>query len=188
MGNLVTLEEVKLYNSIVSTNHDAAITALLPRVSQFIKNYCGRTFIDHYSVSKTETFSGGTPSLFLVEAPVNNILDFEYSQDFGQTYNSLVEYTDYTFNAETDTLDVLYLSAFPKGVNAYRVIYTGGYSTCPDDLKQAAIDLVTYYLKADMSVKSTRSPGSSSTQVEYIVNATVPSHIRRVLDYYRLVL
>lgn len=186
MANLITLEEVKLYSSITSTNQDAAITALLPRVSQFIKNYCGRTFVDHYTSAKTETFSGGTPSLFLTEMPVNNILDFEYSEDFGETYNSLVEFTDFAYNIEMETLDVLYQSYFPKNQNAYRVIYTGGYAECPADLKQAAIDLVVYYMKSDMAVKSTRSPGSSATQVEYVVNATVPSHIRRVLDYYRL--
>lgn len=186
MADLITLQDVKTFATITSTTQDVIINDLIPKASEFVKNYCGRTFVDYVTNAKVQVFSGGVDSFFLVEEPIINILDFDYSQDFGQTYNSLVEYTDYVYNLEDNSLQVCYLETFPKGTNAYRVTYNGGYTSVPADLKQATIDLVLYYMKSDMSVKSTRSPGSSATQVEYIVNSTVPSHIRRVLDYYRL--
>ena len=37
--------------------------------------------------------------------------------------------------------------AFPKGRKAVKVVYTAGYSSCPEDLKLAIFDLVKYYLK-----------------------------------------
>ncbi len=188
MTDLITLAEVKRYATISSTNSDSQIQFIIPKASQLVKNYCGRTFIDYYSEEKVEVFSGGIPSLFLVECPTNEITSVEYSSDYGKTYTRLTEYVDFALNKETDTVDVINQKMFPKLLNGYRVTYTGGFESTPEDIKIAMCDLVNYYLKSDMSVKSTRSPGSSATQVEYIVNATLPSHIRRVLDAYRLIL
>ncbi len=188
MADLITLADVKQFSNIVSTTQDNSILDLIPKASAMVRNYCDRNFIDFFSTSKIEVFSGGTPSLWPKELPIQNILNIEYSGDFGQTYNSLVEYTDFVYNNETETIDVLFIDCFPKMINGYRLTYTGGYEVCPADLKQATIDIVLYYMKSDMAVKSTRSPGSSATQVEYIVNATLPSHIRRVLDNYRLII
>ncbi len=186
MADLITLQDVKTFAAITSNTQDVIINDLIPKASAFVKNYCGRTFVDYVTNTKTQVFSGGVDFFSLQEVPLIAMIEFEFSQDFGQTYNTLVEFVDYVYDLETDVLRVCYLDAFPKGTNAYRVVYNAGYDEVPADLKQATIDLVLYYMKADMSVKSTRSPGSSATQVEYIVNATVPSHIRRVLDYYRL--
>ncbi len=186
MADLITLADVKNFAGINSPNSDAIISDLIPKASAIVRNYCNRNFIDYWSTPKVEYQSGGFPSIFLQESPIRAVANIEYSSDYGQNYSSLVEYTDYAFNMETDSIDVLFIDCFPKTVNGYRVTYTAGYASVPDDLKQATIDTVMYYMKSDMAVKSTRSPGSSATQVEYIVNATLPSHIRRVLDTYRL--
>ncbi len=188
MADLITLEDVKIFAGINSVNSDSSISDLIPKATSIVRNYCGRNFVDYFAEPKTEYFSGGGPSLYPVEIPVQSILNIEFSGDFGETYNTLVEYTDFVYNLETDTIDVLGIDTFPKTINGYKLTYLGGYEVAPADLKQATIDLVLYYMKSDMAVKSTRSPGSSATQVEYIVNATLPSHIRRVLDSYRLIL
>ena len=44
---------------ISSTNSDAEIDFLIPKVSDLVKTYCRRTFIDYYDESKTEVFDGG---------------------------------------------------------------------------------------------------------------------------------
>lgn len=186
MADLITLADVKQFSSIVSTNQDAIIENLIPKASSMVRNYCDRNFIDYYATPKVEVFSGGGRSFFPKELPVQDIVSIEYSSDYGQTYTALANYSDYVFNEEDETIDAVTVRCFPKTVNGYKVTYTGGYASTPPDLKQATIDIVLYYMKSDMAVKSTRSPGSSATQVEYIVNATLPSHIRRVLDSYRL--
>lgn len=46
------------------------------------------------------------------------------------------------------------------------------------------MDLVTYYVKNDMSVHSPKAPGTNTVQIEYVLSTTLPAHIRRVLDQY----
>ncbi len=187
MADLVTLAEVKAYLGINSTNEDAKLTSLITKTSQFIKTYCGFSIIDHYEEDKIEIFNGG-PQFLLAEYPLNSLTSVEYSSDYGQTYTPLIVYTDYVYNSSKEAVTTVTGKSFANSINGYRVTYTGGYETTPEDLKLAVFDLISYYQKSDMAVKSTRSPGSSATQVEYIVNATLPSHIRRVLDMYRLIL
>jgi hypothetical protein len=54
----------------------------------------------------------------------------------------------------------------------------------PADLKLAVLDLVTYYRKNDGAIHSTKAPGTNSVQIEYVSTASLPAHIRRVLDMY----
>lgn len=188
MADLITLADVKTYSGISSTNSDTEIAYLIPKISELAKNYCGRTFIDYFEDPKVEYFSGGTDKLLPVELPIVNITSFEQSIDYGKTYSVLENYVDYAYNKDTETLDSITTSTFPRLLNGYRLTYTAGYEFVPEDLKLALMDLVSYYMRADMAVKSTRSPGANTTQIEYVMNATLPSHIRRVLDGYRLVL
>lgn len=186
MSDLVLLSDVKAYAGINSNTQDASISYLIPKVSLYIKNYCGRTLVEYYTTPKVEVFNGGNPEIFLKEAPIRVVSAVEYSQDYGKSYSPLVEFEDYVVDRELEAIAMIKFSVLPKSLNAFKVTYTGGYATVPEDLKLAVVDLIQYYMRSDMAVKSTRTPGSSSTQVEYVMNATLPSHIRRVLDAYRL--
>jgi len=184
-SSLVTLAEYKAYVGITSTNQDTAISNIVPKVSDFVKNYCRRTFIDYVTVPKVEIASGGYgSSLFMSEYPLIAVASFQASVDYGQTYTTLVEFTDYVVDKETGTLLSLNEYGFLKYINGYKITYTAGYQELPGDLKLAVLDLVTYYLKSDMTIHSTKSPGSNSTQIEYITTTALPSHIKRVLDLH----
>jgi len=189
-ASLVTLAEYKTYAGISSTNQDAEITALIPMISQLVKTICGRTFVDYVNDSKTEVFSGGRPNLLLSETPVISIAGVEYSTDFGNTYTSLTEYTDYAFDQEDSTIITVsrdsrgYPIDFPKYINGYKVTYYAGYETLPTDLKIAVLDTITYYVKHEGSVHSPKAPGTNTVQIEYITNQKLPAHISRVLDLY----
>ena len=77
--------------------------------------------------------------------------------------------------------------AFPKGRKAVKVVYTAGYSSCPEDLKLALFDLVKYYLKDErkerMTIAGATVQNSVSTSIKN--NAGFPDHIKRVLDMYK---
>jgi hypothetical protein len=75
---------------------------------------------------------------------------------------------------------------FTWSVNGYKVVYTAGYETLPEDLKLAVLDLVTYYLKNDAAIHSAKAPGTNSVQIEYISTTNLPAHIKRVLDLYTM--
>ncbi len=183
---LITRAEYKAYVSISSPNSDAIIDALIPKVSELVKNYCRRTFVDYVNDNKTQVSNGGYgSSLFVKEYPILTVSEVGYSVDYGQNYVPLAEFTDYVVDWENDCILSLSVDGFPKLTNGYQIIYTAGYESIPDDLKLAVMDLLTYYIKNDMAVHSPKAPGTNSVQVEYITTSALPAHIRRVLDLYK---
>jgi len=181
--NLITRQEYKTYAGIKSTNEDAIIDALVPRVSQLVKNYCRRTFVDYMDSDKVEVFSGGFDKLILAETPVVSIATVQTSSNYGQTYTNLTQYTDWVLEGDT-ILSLNSLGVFPKLVNGYKVTYRAGYDDVPSDLALAVMDLVTYYRKNDAAIHSPKAPGSNAVQIEYITTTSLPAHIKRVLDQY----
>lgn len=185
MADLISVAEYKAYTGINSSTQDSEIKSLVPKISSLVKSYCGRTFIDYYDEAKVEVKSGGTPYIYLVESPIQTVLSVEFSEDYGKTYTTLTEFTDYVTNVGDDRVESTSIAGFFARANAYKITYTAGYEKTPEDLKLACFDLISYYLRADMSIKSTRGVGSNNTSVEYITTANMPAHIRRVLDLYR---
>lgn len=184
--DLVTLQEYKAYVGITSPNQDASITSVIPKVSQLVKSICRRTFVDHVDEAKTDYFEGGA-AFNLTEYPVLQVSSVEVSTDYGNTYTSLVEYTDWALKKTSEQIVPLNaLRVFDELLNGYRVTYTAGYETLPDDLKLAVMDLVTFYLKNDAAVHSSKSPSTGAVQIEYISTTNLPAHIKRVIDLYVL--
>jgi hypothetical protein len=180
---LITRAEYKAYMGITSTNQDTEIDALIPKVSEFVKTYCRRRFIDWVSEAKTEYFNGGNESFILQETPVLQVLDVEFSADYGQNYTSLTEFTDWVLD-DGVIVNIKSGPAWPKQLRGYRVQYFGGFEAVPEDLKLAVLDLVTYYRQNDAAIHSPKAPGTNSVQIEYVSTNKLPAHIRRVLDYY----
>lgn len=187
MTDIVTLEQYKTYVGISSTNQNEIISQLIPQITAYIKTYCGREFVEFYNTDKVEIHSGGFDQLWPKEFPVVSITDLEWSTDFGTTYTALTNGVDYVLESDTDSIVPISRCLFPKYINGYRLTYKAGYEEYPVELQLAAMDLITYYIKNDAAVKSTRSPGSNTTQIEYVLNSGLPSHIRRVLDLYKVI-
>ena len=182
-ANLITKQDYKTYAGISSTNQDAEIDLLIPKVSELVKSYCRRSFIDYVDEARTEVFEGGFGSLLLKESPVIQVISVELSINYGQTYTKLTKFTDWVQTG--DYVIGISPEGFKPYINGYKVSYFAGYETVPEDLKLAVLDLVTYYRKNDGSVHNNKSPGAGgSVQLEYIMNTNFPAHIKRVLDLY----
>lgn len=184
MEDLITKAEYKKYAGISSTNQDAKINILVPKISQFVKNYCKRTFIDYAFDYKTEVFNGDLDSFILNEPPILEVQSVEFSSDYGQNYTELVEYTDWVLDGYQ--IKPITQATFPKYIRGYKVTYRGGYEELPEDLHLATMDLVSYYLKNDGAVNAVKFTNTSTMQTEYISDAALPSYIRRILDNYVL--
>jgi len=182
--DLITKAEYKAYAGISSTTRDTEIDALIPRVSALVKNYCRRTFIDYATTEIVEHFNGGQLYFTLKEYPLIELISFESSTDYGQNYTGLVEYTDFALDRSTSNIHSMLPSGFPSYINGYRATYLAGFTSVPEDLKLAVIDLVTYYLRNDAAIHSNKAPGTNTVQIEYISTTSLPANIRRVLDLY----
>lgn len=181
--NLTTTTDYKNYAGIKSTNEDAILDFIIPKVSQLVKTYCRRTFVDYWDVTKTEIFKGGSSTLILAETPVASVTSVQQSLDYGQTWTSLVEYTDWVLDGDV-IVSLDSSGSFPELLKGYKVEYLGGYAAVPADLEIAVLDLITYYRKNDGSIHSSKNVGSNTVQIEYISTTSLPAHIRRVLDQY----
>lgn len=181
--NLFTRQEYKSYMGINSANSDGEIDSLIPKVSQFAKTYCKRTFVDYYNDPLVEYSEGGYDRILLKETPVANVTSVQKSVNYGQSYTSLVKFTDWV--QDGDDIVCLHPSgSFEKLIRGYKISYFGGFETIPEDLKMGCMDLLTYYKDNDAAVKSTKAAGTNTTQIEYIQSSSLPAHIRRILDLY----
>jgi hypothetical protein len=188
--NLVTLGEYKTYAGIKSTNYDREIAGLIPRVSELVKKYCNKTFVDYVDTDKVEYFNGATSyggagqsKFILHESPVISVSQVALSTDYGQNYIPLVQYVDWV--QDGDEVLAIGTQAFIKYIRGYKVTYRAGYDDVPVDIALAIMDLITYYRQSDMSIHSNKAPGTNNVQIEYITTTQLPAHIRRILDLYK---
>lgn len=193
MADLITLAKYKEFEGIDSTTNDLKFQTIIPSVSQLVKTYCANSFVDFFSTNKTETFTlnWNTHVVQLTESPINSIVSVKERQSYSGTYTTLTTssfeyYLDYSTDSIIRTDSSGNPKNFPKGVGAVEVVYTAGYSTIPNDLMLAVVDLVTYYFKKEHKQRRTLggatldNPGTSSLD-----NGGLPDHIKRVLDMYK---
>ena len=200
--SLVTRAEYKAYQGISSTTSDTTIDSLITKVSELVKSICRRSFIDYVDEAKVEYSEGGSNTIELSETPVLLVSSLEYSSDYGATYNTLTEYTNYVLSKTQNNLRPILVASpppevigytpygsrsnpiFPEAVNGYRITYNAGYETLPQDLKLAVLDLIAYYIKNDSAVHTHKLAQPNTMQVEYITSTNLPAHIKRILDLY----
>ena len=181
--NLVTRAEYKTYVGITNPNQDAEIDTLISKVSALVKTYCKQSFIDSFDEPKNEFSNGGVDIIYLKEHPVISVVSVEVSNDYGKTYTRMGEFEDWVFDINNFGVRST-TSGFQEKTNGYKISYTCGYETVPEDLKLAVMDLITYYRKNDSAIHSPKAPGSNNVQIEYISTTSLPAHIRRILDLY----
>ena len=194
MADLVTLAQYKQAEGISSSKDDLRFNSIVPSVSELVKTYCGNSFVDFYSSNKTETFTidWDTYVVQLTESPVNSVVSVQERETYGGSYDTLTTSdSEYYLESSTDSIlrtnDSGRYQNWPKGVGSVKVVYTGGYSEVPADLKLAVFDLITYYYKDEHKQRQTiagatlQNQGSSSQRM----NVGFPDHIKRVLDLYK---
>jgi len=178
---------------ITSTNQDTRIAALCESVSQLVKAYCNNSFVDFVSSAKTEIYNIDYNEHFvqLTESPIIAITSVSERDNPTDTYTTLTNNEDYYVDSVTDTIFRVDSSGnekkFKSGKGAVKVVYTAGYSTLPQDLELAVMDLITYYLKDERKQRQTIAGASLNNQVSTSQrdNVGFPDHIKRVLDLYK---
>lgn len=184
---LATLKEYKAYNNITTPNKDAQIEILLEAASQYIKNYCAKSFIDYYNESKVEYLNGTYKCVYLEELPVRSVSSVKTSVDGGVTQVLLVENTDYFVNKEEGTI-ISANNKFVSPTHIYKsleVTYKGGYIKPPRDIVLATIELVEYYKDEEFTPRKAMQTASIENAIT--MSNKLPSHIKNILDSYRII-
>ncbi len=94
---------------------------------------------------------------------------------------------DRQYEIDTNAQEISRLSVdFPAGAKSVKVVYKGGYSSTPSDLKLACFDLITYYMKKESTpIKSIPGSGSINHASPTNIPSDFPPHIKRILELYR---
>ena len=180
---LITVDEYKEYAGINSIDFDDKIESIILRVSALVKSYCGRNFIDGFDKASNSfvnliEYTNTSGYYYPQEFPVQEIISVEYSSDMGNSYSSI---TNFYYDRSKDAV---FIDDDKESINAFKITYKGGFQKTPEDLKLACLDLVEYYYKGEYTPRKS----TNNNTVEYITTSDLPSHIKRVLDLYRVIL
>lgn len=138
---ITTVARCKAFRGIAADNteHDAELARLIPAAQAFLERVCGRQF-DRASL--TEEYDGSTwrDRVIVARPPIASITAL-YDDPQRQFTTPLAGSTYFIADAEAGIVR-LFQGTFSLGIRNIRIEYTGGYAMVPQDLEQAAIELV----------------------------------------------
>lgn len=139
------------------------------------------------SRSLTEYYSGdGTNTIFTNEYPITAIT--AVYDDLDRVYGSdtLIDSDDLAFLPDKLANRIVYDGGtFQNGIKNLKVEYTAGYTTIPDDLEEACLEIIAYYFKNTEDGRfgvTTRTMGGGSITVE---TTDIPKSALRILERYK---
>jgi len=181
--NLCSLEDLKWHLNITSDSEDTYLAKLILRATQLIEGYCQRQFM---SREHTELYTGdGTTRLVLNQFPVTAISSVEDTSEFATFSFDADDEGDYWAceydNGIIQLLDTIFPSYPPRAV---QVVYTAGYGTAPEDLREVCVELAAgkFHLRKRQGLQSDNVVGSTMTT--YRKDELTPMQLL-VLDGYR---
>ena len=171
--DLTTVERFKNYANITTdAAGDAVIGVIVSVVSEFVRQYCGRTFVE--TVHTNELHDGkNTNSLLLINYPVNSSeeftlqgLDTSFNEDQWTTWETKFYFISY----EEGTVRGAGDKRFLQGRNNYRVIYTAGYdfdniTTFLADTGAADLEFAVWYLMKSIWFDRGKDPNVESERI-----------------------
>ena len=184
------------YKKIEHNKDDNQLGALIPAISQLVKTYTGNAVVDYATINKVETFDiydSLTSELFLTESPLTDVGLVQERDSLADSYTTLTEDTDYYVDKEHDRIyrvnGISSIKYFPKGFASVKITYRAGYESCPEDLKLAVYDLITYYLKEEYKGRRSMAGATLQNEASTTIKDDIgfPDHIKRVLDMYKII-
>ncbi len=145
--SLVTLANYKAYLKIADASQDTNLTVIQTAVEKRVKNFLNRdlesaTYTDEYYTGK------GSNKLVLRQYPITSVASikrYDGISSGSEIWTTLVAYTNYDRLVLDAEACYIYLDngQFECGVdNNYKITYTAGYSSIPDDIQMACKELL----------------------------------------------
>lgn len=181
---LTTKQDVKDFLVITDTGKDTIIEALILVVQSFIEEYCHRIF---EKLAVTEYYHGGVDRICVKRPPIASSPAPVIYEDYSREYEAddIVDSDDYYIDYDTGIIYFDY--NLEKGPGSIKITYTGGYTTIPQAIKQACVELVARKVKlgatGDIGVVSKGTPGGINVTFSM---AEILPETKEALDLFRL--
>lgn len=178
--SVITLNEYKLFRGINNPKQDTQLQPLIDSVNSIIDQYCQISFSPR---SKTNVrLNESNYYIMLPDVPVVSVERLAIKR----SSSSLEELSEeqYILHGEEGTIEIIDFSiSMPKNPRSIIADYTYGHSLVPYAVKQAAVELVTYYDKREFNKSKDIGNGQS---VDFTDSSVFPTHVRSILDMYRM--
>lgn len=186
-GDLTTLDSVKAWIPITSTDADDLLTALISRVSTFIQSWLNRTLA---AQTYTEVRNGQAMHFMLLNNyPIISVASLSVDGIAIPPRGALGPGTysnpgGYVFDAGT-----LYLSgySFCRGYQNVSVTYVAGFDTTPPDIEQATNMIVADWYKNQRGARLGIAAEAIEGQSISYVQRPMPTAAQSILQQYKKV-
>ena len=167
---LTTVADVKESMGITDSTQDNLIIRKINQATILIENYCLRTFQstvytnDMYDATQVDV-------LVLRQRPVTNIASIEI-RDSGLNINNWETIDSKLYHCDAGSAQAkagvvaLMFQALGRW-DRYRVTYTAGYTTIPQDLNEACATLAAYYVTNSDGNIAVKIKQEGSRKIEY---------------------
>lgn len=181
---LCSLSMVQLFSGLATsdTTWTAELESAIDGASWYLNTETKREL---KARTQTEYLDGdGSNQIFLKHRPVNSIITIHSDPDRGYATSTLVSSSDYVLYGAQGRV-VFTNTSVATGEQVLKVVYSGGFSTVPHDLEEAAIELavVRYKWVKDQrqGIASTSNEGGSRSY--YLSGAS--DFVKAVIERYR---
>jgi hypothetical protein len=188
---LTTKADVKESLGIPSANttKDNLIIRKINQATIAIERYCHRRFLST-TYTDEEYSATGTDQLVLRQRPIISVSSFSIRDtNLNQADWDVIDSQTYFAQSEAGVLNLLFRAI--GGTNRYKITYTAGYATIPEDLAEACASLACFYVNnADASDIGVAQKKEGQRQINYsATNQTFASvaqqlGIDSILDSY----
>ena len=146
---MITLTELKTYLNITDNSKDTFLQSCIDSSVNEIEDYLNRKLSPDTYV---EYLDGNNKSMiYLRNKPINSITSIECFDEY-DTYEDLFTGSDTASNSvqiitDDNLIKLLKGYFFYNGCKNFKITYTAGYSTTPDDIKSVLLELASlkYY-------------------------------------------
>lgn len=196
---LTTVADVKELLGIDAgnTTKNNLIIRKINQATAIIERYCGKGPDEHFAsttYTNQEYDSPQTDQLVLRNRPITAISSFQYRDTSDNTDNwTTFESVDWFNNSGSLPAGVIDLTfRLWGGYNSYRISYTAGYTTIPDDLAEAAAMLAAYLVDNPTTGAGVKSKQQGPKKIEYFEGQVSQSLVEQLgldetLDSYRYI-
>jgi hypothetical protein len=132
---LVTVDDVKYVYGLIGEGDYDLVSEIIDRVGKSFDTYCDRVF---ESATYTEDYDGDRRDIMLEHYPVTSITSVT---DRGQDWTGSTVINSSYYKISRDNRHILFSSSatLTRYRENIRIVYVAGYTTIPDDIKQACI-------------------------------------------------